>query len=190
MELNEFLAILNSGEEVVAGSEVHQFMHSLSQQAMKITASLNNSYNTPETITALLSELTGKAVSPSVTVFPPLYTDCGKNLSFGENVFINSGCKFQDQGGISLGSGTLVGHSVVFASLNHHQNPTLRGNLLPAKITVGENVWIGANATILAGVTIGDGAIVAAGAVVTKDVEKNTIVGGVPARYIKNVECD
>ncbi len=190
MELSDFLASLNNGEKVVANSDAHLLMHELSQEALRITAKLNNAYRSPEEITVLLSELTGQAVSPSVAVFPPLYSDCGKNLTFGENVFINSGCRFQDQGGIHIGSGSLIGHNVVFASLNHEQDPDKRGNLLPGRITLGKNVWIGANATILAGVTIGDGAIVAAGAVVGKDVQPNTIVGGVPAKYIKDVARD
>lgn len=94
----------------------------------------------------------------------------------------------QDQGGITIGDGTLLGHNVVLATLNHDKNPEKRGNMHPAAIRIGKNVWIGANATVLPGVTIGDGAIVAAGAVVSKDVAANTIVGGVPAKVIGNVE--
>jgi len=59
-----------------------------------------------------------------------------------------------------------------------------------APIHIGKNVWIGANATVLAGVTIGDAVVVAAGAVVTKDVQPNTVVGGVPAKLIKRVETN
>ena len=98
------------------------------------------------------------------------------------------GCKFQDQGGITIDEGALIGHNVVLATLNHMVDPELRAGMTSAPIHIGKNVWIGANATVLAGVTIGDGAIVAAGAVVTKDVAPRTIVGGVPARFIKAIK--
>ena len=105
----------------------------------------------------------------------------------GKRVFINSGCHFQDQGGVTIGNGALIGHNVVLATINHNFDPAHRGDNCPAPIHIGENVWIGANATILPGVTIGDGAIVAAGAVVAKDVPPMTVVGGVPARFIKTI---
>lgn len=95
-----------------------------------------------------------------------------------------------DQGGITIGEGTLVGPKTVIATLNHHMNPEKRANLIPKPVKIGAKVWIGANVTILPGVNIGDGAIIAAGAVVNKDVAPNTVVGGVPAKFIKNIEID
>ena len=76
----------------------------------------------------------------------------------------------------------------MLATLNHDLDPAKRQQLHPAPIHIGKNVWIGANATVTQGVTIGDNAVVAAGAVVNKDVEENTIVGGVPARFIKRID--
>lgn len=190
MHTNDFIKIMDSGAEVIARSEVHQYMTYLSNEAMKITAVLNNAYHTPEEISALMEKLTGRPFPGGAYMFPPFYTDCGKNLKLGKNVFINAGCQFQDQGGITIGEGTLVGPKTVIATLNHHQNPAKRANLIPKPVVIGKNVWIGANVTILPGVTIGDGAIIAAGAVVNKDVEANTIVGGVPAKYIKSIETE
>ena len=187
MDLNEFLEHLNSGEKVQGGSEVHQFMHGASQEALRITAEINSGYHTPEELRALFSQLIGRPVDESFGMFPPFYTDCGKNIHIGKNVFLNMGCKFQDQGGIFIGDGALIGHNVVLATLNHAQSPSDRASMIPAPIHIGKNVWIGANATVLPGVTIGDGAIVAAGAVVAKDVPENTIVGGVPARIIRTI---
>ena len=181
---------MNSGKEVIAGSDVHQKMTELSNEAMKITSELNNSYHTPEEIKVLMEKLTGREFSEGAYMFPPFYTDCGKNLTLGRNVFINSCCQFQDQGGITIGDGTLIGPKTVIATLNHHQNPNKRANLIPKPVKIGKNVWIGANATILPGATIGDGAIIAAGAVVSKDVEANTVVGGVPAKLIKQIETE
>ena len=84
----------------------------------------------------------------------------------------------------------MIGHQVVLATLNHELNPQTRGTIHPLPISIGKNVWIGANATVLPGVRIGDGAIIAAGAVVSKDVEENTIVGGVPAKVMKTIEVE
>ena len=76
----------------------------------------------------------------------------------------------------------------MLATLNHDLEPSRRQQLHPAPIHIGKNVWVGANAVVCAGVTIGDNAVVAAGAVVTKDIEKNTVVGGVPAKMIKRIQ--
>lgn len=187
MELDEFLAHLNSGAPVQGGGEAHQFMHGVSQEALRITAEINGSYHKPEQLRALFSQLIGQPVDESFALFPPFYTDCGKNIHIGKHVFINMGCKFQDQGGIFIGDGTLIGHNVVLATLNHAKSPMERGTMIPAPIHIGKRVWIGSNATILPGVTIGDGAIVAAGAVVTKDVPENTIVSGVPAKVMRTI---
>ena len=176
-----------SGKPVVANSEVHLMFHKLSQEALRITAEINGKYHTPEELHGLLEELWGREVPNTVGLFPPFYTDCGKNTVVSDGVFINMGCKFQDQGGITIDEGALIGHNVVLATLNHPLAPERRHDLESAPIHIGRRAWIGANATVLAGVTVGDGAVVAAGAVVTNDVEPNTVVGGVPARVIKRL---
>ncbi len=188
MTEKEFLDEMSSGKECVAYSETHKFMGQLSQRAMKITAKLNSEYHNPEEIAEIMRELTENEIGESFRMFPPFYTDCGRNTHIGNRVFINAGCKFQDQGGIFIGDDTLIGHNVVIATLNHNMKPQRRKNMIPKPVHIGCKVWVGASATICPGVTIGDGAVIAAGAVVTKDVEANTVVGGVPAKFIKKVE--
>ena len=188
MTIQEFRDYMASGKPVVGGGDVHMMFHQLSQEALKITAEINGKYHTPDQLHDLLEQLWGREVPKTVGMFPPFHTDCGKNTIVGERVFINMGCKFQDQGGITIDEGALIGHNVVLATINHDLDPAKRQSMSYAPIHIGKNVWIGANAIVLAGVTIGDGAVVAAGAVVTKDVEPNTIVGGVPVKVIKKIE--
>ena len=188
MDTEQFLAIMNSGQTIAARSPAHRRMHELSEEARRITCALNGGYRTAEEVRALFSQLIGKPVDESFCLFPPFYTDCGKNIKLGRNVFINSGCHFQDQGGIEIGDGALIGHGVVLATLDHGLLPEERHDLKPGRITIGKNVWIGSNSTVLRGVTIGDNAVVAAGAVVTKDVPANTIVGGAPARVLREID--
>lgn len=187
MTTQEFIEIMDSGAVIKGGSPIHETMHRLSQEAIRITMNLNNSYHTHDEIVALMSELTGKEIDGSFGLFPPFYTDCGKNIHIGKRVFINAGCKFQDQGGIYFGDDVLVGHNCVIATLNHVMDPDCRADMVPRSVRIGNKVWIGANVTILPGVTVGAGAILAAGAVVSKDVAPGTIVGGVPAKFIKTV---
>ena len=187
MTTQEFNAQLQRDNHIAAGSPAHEFMHKAADEARKTTASINGAYHTDEELRALMSRLVGYRVDDGFRLSPPVYTDFGKNIKIGKDVFVNSGCCFQDQGGVTLGDGCLVGHNVVFATLDHDKRPGRRGDMTAAPIVVGKDVWIGAHATILKGVTIGDGAIVAAGAVVTRDVPPNTIAAGVPARVVKTI---
>lgn len=188
MDLDTFRAKVARQERLVAGSDAHMLMHSMAENARRVTSEINGKFHTSEEITSLFAQLTGKAPGEGFSLFPPIYADFGKNITVGKNVFINAGCCFQDQGGIFIGDNCLIGHQVVFATLNHAAEVTSRADMFPAPIRLGNNVWIGSHATILAGVTLGDGCIVAAGAVVTKNVPAKAVVGGVPARILKYVE--
>ena len=128
-------------------------------------------------------EITGEELDETFRMFPPFYTDFGRNIHIGRNVFINSGCHFQDQGGIYIGDDALIGHNVILATVDHDLDPYDRHNCY-APIRIGNRVWIGSGAIITKGVCIGDGAVIAAGAVVTR----NVVVGGVPAKLIKKIE--
>ena len=182
MPLSDLLHALNAGETITGNSSLHRVMHETSQDALRICAELNGGYHEPGRVRELLSELIGAAVDESVTLFPPFSTDFGKNIALGSRIFINSGCRFQDQGGITIGDDCLIGHNAVLATLNHDLDPAKRADLHPAPIVIGRNVWIGANVTVLPGVTIGENAVVAAASVVTKDVPADTVVVGSPAR--------
>ncbi len=187
MQLDDLLQALNAGQTIVGDSPLHRVMHRVSQEALRITGELNGGYREPARVRELLGQLIGTPVDDSVTVFPPFYSDFGKNITLGKRIFINSGCRFQDQGGVVIGDDCLIGHNTVLATLNHDLDPSRRADLHPAPIVIGRNVWIGSNATVLPGVTIGDNAVVAAASVVTKDVPENTVVVGSPARVVRTL---
>jgi len=157
-----------------------------SYATIRLLQKLNSSAD-PQEMIQILRQITGKNIDETVAVFPPVYINNGKNLSIGKNVFINFDCTFLTLGGICIEDHVLIGPKVSLISEGHPLVPTERGALVPGKIHIKKNAWIGANATILPGVTIGENAVVAAGAVVSKDVADHTVVGGVPAKFIKNI---
>lgn len=191
MTLEDILDVLEGRAGVEEQTpEWWSFFRSLCQDSIRKTMSLNCEYHPPEDIPAIMADITGREVDPSFRLFPPFYTDFGKNIHIGLDVFVNSGCHLQDQGGIWLGDGALVGHSVVMATVNHSLDPKEKRKLTYAPIRLEGNVWIGSHATILPGVTIGEWSVVAAGAVVAQDVPPYTVVAGVPARPIRQISPD
>jgi acetyltransferase-like isoleucine patch superfamily enzyme len=135
----------------------------------------------------LFSELTGEIVDDSFTLWPPFYTDFGRNIKVGKNVFVNHACTFMDRGGITIEDDVLIGPRVNLITTGHPISPVNRKATISNPIVIKKNAWLGAGAIVTPGVTIGENSIVAAGAVVTKDVPANTIVAGVPAKKIKSI---
>ena len=101
------------------------YANELFQETIRIGMELNCQYHTPEEIREIMGRLTGRPVDDSFRLFPLFYTDFGKNIRIGKDVLINSGCHFQDQGGIEIGDGTLIGPNVVLATINHDLHPEM-----------------------------------------------------------------
>jgi acetyltransferase-like isoleucine patch superfamily enzyme len=156
-------------------------------RAIAAMAEINASTTTDE-LRERLSELTGSEIDATTTIFPPFHINFGRALRIGKNVFINHACSCVDLGGITIEDNVLIGPRVNLVSENHPLSPSEREYLIGNPVVIKRNAWIGAAATILPGITVGENSIVAAGSVVTKDVPPNTIVGGVPARIMKEIE--
>ncbi|CAK7892023.1 sophorolipid acetyltransferase [[Candida] anglica] len=135
-----------------------------------------------------LSKIFGKTEKDTY-IEPPFFVDYGCNISLGKNFYANFNTTFLDCTLIKFGDNVLVGPNVTFTTATHPVDPEarLQGVEFAFPITVGDNVWFGANAVVLPGVTIGDGAVIAAGAVVNKDVPAYTVVGGIPAKVLKEL---
>ncbi|WP_424245849.1 acetyltransferase-like isoleucine patch superfamily enzyme [Elusimicrobium posterum] len=179
-----------NGEQIFNADPDHHKIVEVILNAQKIIAELNNTYHSPEEIRKLISSLTGIEVDKSLWLMPPFYTDFGKNIRFGKNVFVNHACTFMDRGGITIEDNVLIGPKVNLITINHPVNPLERQSTISTPILIKKNAWIGIGATILPGVTVGENSIVSAGAVVTRDVPANTIVAGIPAKIIKNINTD
>lgn len=177
-----------NGELISLNDPGYDIILDLIVEAQKITMELNNSYHEADEVRELFSKLTGAEVDASLGLLPPFYTDFGKNIRVGRNVFINHACTFMDRGGITIEDNVLIGPKVNLITINHPLDPAKRQSTISTPIVIKKNAWLGAGAMILPGVTVGENSIVSAGAIVTKDVPPNTVVAGVPAKMIKKIE--
>ena len=153
---------------------------------MPLSIELNKSTNSDE-VRRVLGKIIGQKVDETTTLFIPFYTNFGRFIRIGRNVFINHGCSFLDLGGITIEDDVLIGPNVQLITENHPVKPSERKALDLKAILIKKNAWLGAGAIILPGVTVGENSVVAAGAVVTKDVPDNVVVAGIPAKIIKDI---
>ena len=139
----------------------------------------------------VIRELFG-AVGENPVVLPVFNCDNGKNISVGDNFLANYNVTILDVDKVTMGNNVMIGPNTLISTVNHPLPPKGRRQHLSLikPVIIGNDVWIGGNVTILPGVTIGSNVVIAAGAVVTKDVPDNTLVGGVPAKFIKHLEND
>lgn len=182
----DILDRLRAGEPIQLTDPEYPKVWEIVARALRLSPELNASVHLDQ-VRQRLGEITGSQLDESTTVFVPFYTNFGRFIQIGKNVFINHACTFLDQGGITLEDDVLIGPKVNLITENHPLDPTERRALICKPIVIRRNAWIGAAATILPGVTVGENAVVAAGAVVSKDVPANTVVGGIPAKHIKNI---
>lgn len=146
-------------------------------------------YDESEKIRVAFEELIGKPVDGSLSLIPPFYADYGLNITVGRRVHIGYECMFTGHAPIDIADDVMIANKTNLVTSGHPVPPDQRRDYLTgAPITIEANVWIGTAATILPGVTIGAGSVVAAGAVVTHDVPPATLVAGVPATVIRELE--
>ncbi|WP_340112668.1 DapH/DapD/GlmU-related protein [Maribellus mangrovi] len=147
-----------------------------------------NATSDPDQLRAMWGDLTGTPLDPTSYVQIPVFINHAEFVSVGKNVYINHACTMLALGKIYIEDNVLIGPKVNLTSEGHPIDPENRRALEVKPVVIKRNAWIGAGATIMAGVTVGENSIVAAGAVVNKDVPANTIVGGIPAKFIKKID--
>lgn len=158
-------------------------------KARKLVKTLNDSDpDDTEIRISLIRKLVGKA-GKNFWIEPPFYCDYGSNIEVGDDVFFNFNCVVLDVCKVTLGDRVFVAPNVQFYPATHPLNATSRGEMWEygKPITIGNDVWIGGSAIICPGVSIGDRTVIAAGAVVTKSFPADVVVGGNPAKVIKQL---
>lgn len=176
------------GKKILPDSPLFKEVHMIKENNERLVMDLNTQYRKNSEMLKYLEKITGRSIDASVTVSQPFYTDFGRHIIFGKDIFINKNVTFVDLGGITLEDNVLIGPDSRLITVNHLTDPQNRRGVRVAPIVIKRNAWIGANVSILPGVTIGENTIVAADATVTRDVPKNAVVVGSPAKIVRMID--
>ena len=185
--MNHVIERMRRGERITESDPDFPRLWEEVETTRRLVGELNTGYHSPDEVRALLEQIWEQPLDASVRMFPPFYTAFGKLTRVGKEVFINFGCTFLDQGGITIEEGVFIGPGAKIITEHHPEEPALRHRLLVKPVVIRRNAWIGTGAMILPGVTVGENAIVGAGAVVTKDVPDDAVVAGTPARVLRSI---
>lgn len=160
------------------------------QHVLELTSQLNAApFSDLESRHSLLSQILGRHVPDSLTIYPPFYCDYGLGIEVGERVFVNQCCTLLDLGGITIGDRVMIGPNVTLSTAGHPVALHERYDFITvAPIAIEADVWIGAAATITPGVTIGHGSVIGAGTVVSADVPPMSVVTSASHIIRKSVE--
>lgn len=176
------------GKEILKNSPLFEEIHLAKQHNERLMMLLNAQYYSNEEVLQRLEKITGQNINSSVKISQPFYSDFGKHIKFGKDIFINQNVTFVDLGGITIEDQVLIGPGSRLITVNHLISPKKRRGIKVEPILIKKNAWIGANVTVLPGITIGENSIVAADSTVTKDVPDNVIVVGSPAKVVRTIE--
>ena len=184
--MNRFFEVVD--KYGVARNDESYFVDGLKeiQRSHDLSLKLSQKRPTDPDYRALLDELFQTKTDESVSIVTPFYCDNGCRVKLGKNITINKGVTFLSAGIIEIEDDVLIGPDVRIATVNHDFEDR-HHKFYFKKVTIKKNAWICMGAIICPGVTIGENSVVGAGAVVTKDVPDNVVVGGNPAKIIKQI---
>lgn len=162
------------------------------ENARRLTRLFNETVETENSERLILLKEMFGSTGKEIYIEPTLRCDYGSNIHVGENFFANFDSVFLDVCEIRIGDNCMLAPGVHIYTATHPLDPVERNSGVEygKPVTIGNNVWIGGRAVINPGVTIGNNVVIASGAIVTKDVPDNVVVGGNPAKIIKEIDVE
>lgn len=183
---------MTNQEKLQAGMIYNDFDDDLFQRRIYAKKLFRQYNKTDDGETELRQEIMSKlfkSVGKNVWIEPDFRCEFGKNITIGDNVYINFGCVILDCSEITIGENTLLGPNVGIYSANHSidAEERINGGCFGKPIHIGKRVWLGGDVKVIAGVTIGDDSIIGTGSIVTKDIPSGVIAVGNPCKILRKI---